>query len=266
MRDLYPRLCGNGEKEKAWRMVVDATPAQTGWLAAASHEGPIDAGTRRTSTGPAERPRDATARRDKGPPAGHMDNRESGPGRRAEGDMMRREIRHVYHGQKVIEGAGVTLRRMFGSREAALFDPFLMLDDFRSDHPHEYVKGFPWHPHRGIETITYVLKGDVAHGDSLGNSGIISAGDVQWMTAGSGRSAGLSSVSKASLLLPGSFLNGRVLRSATRAAMARLASCRDRKIRLRSLARIQRSTTCTPTSTLALSLGLRTRAGMTAEP
>lgn len=99
---------------------------------------------------------------------------------------MRREIRHIYHGQKVTEGAGVTLRRMFGSREAALFDPFLMLDDFRSDHPHEYVRGFPWHPHRGIETITYVLKGDVAHGDSLGNSGVISAGDVQWMTAGSG--------------------------------------------------------------------------------
>jgi redox-sensitive bicupin YhaK (pirin superfamily) len=99
---------------------------------------------------------------------------------------MRRQIRHIYHGQQVTEGAGVTLRRMFSSREAALFDPFLMLDDFRSDHPQEYIKGFPWHPHRGIETITYVLKGDVEHGDSLGNSGVISAGDVQWMTAGSG--------------------------------------------------------------------------------
>jgi hypothetical protein len=99
---------------------------------------------------------------------------------------MRREIRHIYHGRTVTEGAGVTLRRMFSSGEAALFDPFLMLDDFRSDRPDDYVKGFPWHPHRGIETITYVLKGDVEHGDSLGNRGVISAGDVQWMTAGSG--------------------------------------------------------------------------------
>jgi redox-sensitive bicupin YhaK (pirin superfamily) len=66
------------------------------------------------------------------------------------------------------------------------FDPFLMLDDFRSDNPEHFLKGFPWHPHRGIETITYVLKGDVEHGDSLGNTGVISSGDVQWMTAGSG--------------------------------------------------------------------------------
>lgn len=77
-------------------------------------------------------------------------------------------------------------RRAFGSSEVPLFDPFLMLDDFRSDKPEHYLKGFPWHPHRGIETITYVLEGDVEHGDSMGNKGIITSGDVQWMTAGSG--------------------------------------------------------------------------------
>jgi redox-sensitive bicupin YhaK (pirin superfamily) len=85
-----------------------------------------------------------------------------------------------------MEGAGVHLKRVFGFSEVPLFDPFLLLDDFRSDNPDHYVNGFPWHPHRGIETITYVLKGDVEHGDSLGNKGIISSGDVQWMTAGSG--------------------------------------------------------------------------------
>ena len=88
--------------------------------------------------------------------------------------------------QPVTEGAGVRLNRLFGHAEAPTLDPFLLLDDFRSDAPVDYLKGFPWHPHRGIETITYVLKGDVAHGDSLGNQGIISSGDVQWMTAGSG--------------------------------------------------------------------------------
>jgi quercetin 2,3-dioxygenase len=88
--------------------------------------------------------------------------------------------------QPVTEGAGVRLNRLFGHAEAPALDPFLLLDDFRSDRPEDYLKGFPWHPHRGIETITYVLKGDVEHGDSLGNKGTISSGDVQWMTAGSG--------------------------------------------------------------------------------
>lgn len=86
----------------------------------------------------------------------------------------------------MIEGAGVHLQRAFGFSEVPLFDPFLLLDDFRSDNPEHYRKGFPWHPHRGIETITYVLDGDVEHGDSMGNTGHITAGDVQWMTAGSG--------------------------------------------------------------------------------
>jgi len=84
------------------------------------------------------------------------------------------------------EGAGVHLHRVFGNNEVPLFDPYLLLDDFRSDNPDHYLKGFPWHPHRGIETITYVLAGDVEHGDSLGNKGVIGPGDVQWMTAGSG--------------------------------------------------------------------------------
>ena len=74
----------------------------------------------------------------------------------------------------------------FGFGDTDPFDPFLMMDDFRNDNPSEYLKGFPWHPHRGIETITYVLKGNVEHGDSLGNRGVLSDGDVQWMTAGSG--------------------------------------------------------------------------------
>ncbi len=85
-----------------------------------------------------------------------------------------------------IEGAGVRLRRAFGFGTEHLFDPFLMLDDFRGDDPADYIAGFPWHPHRGIETITYLLRGDVAHGDSLGNEGVIGPGEVQWMTAGSG--------------------------------------------------------------------------------
>lgn len=85
-----------------------------------------------------------------------------------------------------LEGAGVYLRRAFGFDTPQAHDPFLLFDDFRSDTPEQYLKGFPWHPHRGIETITYVLKGDVEHGDSLGNKGVISGGDVQWMTAGSG--------------------------------------------------------------------------------
>ncbi len=92
----------------------------------------------------------------------------------------------VLKSKPVIEGAGVHLKRAFGFAEVPEFDPFLMLDDFRSDNPEHFIKGFPWHPHRGIETITYVLKGDVEHGDSMGNKGVISSGDVQWMTAGSG--------------------------------------------------------------------------------
>ncbi|MBA3009856.1 MAG: pirin family protein [Proteobacteria bacterium] len=97
-----------------------------------------------------------------------------------------RKIKLILTGQPTMEGAGVHLKRLFGHAEAPILDPFLMLDDFRSDNPEHFLKGFPWHPHRGIETITYVLKGDVDHGDSLGNKGIISSGDVQWMTAGSG--------------------------------------------------------------------------------
>ena len=97
-----------------------------------------------------------------------------------------RKIRKVFKSNPTIEGAGVHLKRVFGFSEVPLFDPFLLLDDFRSDNPEHYTMGFPWHPHRGIETITYVLKGDVEHGDSMGNKGIISSGDVQWMTAGNG--------------------------------------------------------------------------------
>ncbi len=99
---------------------------------------------------------------------------------------MERDAVRIISAIPVIEGAGVHLNRVFGFSEVELFDPFLLLDDFRSDTPAHYLKGFPWHPHRGIETITYVLKGNVEHGDSLGNSGTISSGDVQWMTAGSG--------------------------------------------------------------------------------
>lgn len=99
---------------------------------------------------------------------------------------MIRKIKEIDQGKDVMEGAGVHLHRGFGFYNPEKYDPFLLFDDFRSDHPDEYLKGFPWHPHRGIETITYVLKGDVEHGDSLGNKGVISSGDVQWMTAGSG--------------------------------------------------------------------------------
>jgi redox-sensitive bicupin YhaK (pirin superfamily) len=100
--------------------------------------------------------------------------------------MSIRPIRRLAMSRPTIEGAGVHLRRAFGFGNTADFDPFLLLDDFRSDRPEDYVAGFPWHPHRGIETITYVLAGTVEHGDSLGNRGSIGAGDVQWMTAGSG--------------------------------------------------------------------------------
>lgn len=97
-----------------------------------------------------------------------------------------RRISKVFKSQPVVEGAGVHLKRAFGFSQVPLFDPFLLMDDFRSSEPAHYLKGFPWHPHRGIETITYVLEGVVAHGDSLGNTGEISSGDVQWMTAGNG--------------------------------------------------------------------------------
>ncbi len=96
-----------------------------------------------------------------------------------------REVRVTKKSRSIIEGAGVRLKRAFGYADTTL-DPFLLLDDFHSDDPNDYLAGFPWHPHRGIETITYMLHGQVEHGDSMDNSGVIGAGDVQWMTAGSG--------------------------------------------------------------------------------
>ena len=100
--------------------------------------------------------------------------------------MSVRPVKSILAAKPVIEGAGVHLRRAFGFGEMSEFDPFLLFDDFRGDRPADYMKGFPWHPHRGIETITYVLAGDVTHNDSLGNAGSLTAGDVQWMTAGRG--------------------------------------------------------------------------------
>ena len=100
--------------------------------------------------------------------------------------MSIRPIKFTNEARPTMEGAGVHLHRVFGFGETSDFDPFLMMDDFRNDDPQKYAQGFPWHPHRGIETITYVLKGQVEHADSLGNRGILSDGDVQWMTAGSG--------------------------------------------------------------------------------
>ena len=100
--------------------------------------------------------------------------------------MSIRPIKRLIKAKPTVEGAGVHLRRAFGFGNTGDFDPFLLLDDFRNDRPEHYLAGFPWHPHRGIETITYVLAGSVEHGDSLGNQGVIAAGDVQWMTAGSG--------------------------------------------------------------------------------
>jgi len=100
--------------------------------------------------------------------------------------MSIRPIKRITQSTPTMEGAGVKLRRAFGFGETAETDPFLLLDDFRNDRPQDYLAGFPWHPHRGIETITYVLSGTVEHGDSLGNRGILGSGDVQWMTAGRG--------------------------------------------------------------------------------
>ena len=100
--------------------------------------------------------------------------------------MSIRPVKELIKATPTVEGAGVHLQRAFGFGKTEEFDPFLLLDDFRNSRPQDYQAGFPWHPHRGIETITYVLAGTVDHGDSLGNSGTIAAGDVQWMTAGSG--------------------------------------------------------------------------------
>ena len=100
--------------------------------------------------------------------------------------MSIRPVKKLIKARPTLEGAGVHLRRAFGFGNTSDFDPFLLLDDFRNDNPDDYLAGFPWHPHRGIETITYVLAGTVEHGDSIGNRGAIGAGDVQWMTAGSG--------------------------------------------------------------------------------
>lgn len=100
--------------------------------------------------------------------------------------MSIRPVKRIARAQPTIEGAGVHLNRAFGFGDPSEFDPFLLLDDFRNERPADYLAGFPWHPHRGIETITYVLAGSVEHGDSMGNRGVIGAGDIQWMTAGRG--------------------------------------------------------------------------------
>lgn len=97
-----------------------------------------------------------------------------------------RKISRIIHGQPTSDGAGVRLTRIFGFYEQGLLDPFLLLDFFGSDNPDDYIAGFPWHPHRGMETVTYIMDGKVEHSDSMGNSGVIGKGDIQWMTAGSG--------------------------------------------------------------------------------
>jgi redox-sensitive bicupin YhaK (pirin superfamily) len=97
-----------------------------------------------------------------------------------------KSVARTYQARETLEGAGVRLHRAFGFHQLPLFDPFLMLDDFRANRPDEYLAGFPWHPHRGIETVTYMLDGRVEHGDSMGHAGNVTAGGVQWMTAGSG--------------------------------------------------------------------------------
>lgn len=99
---------------------------------------------------------------------------------------MMRNVESVWRSTPTIEGAGVRLKRVFGQAQVPKLDPFLLLDDFSSAKPADYIAGFPWHPHRGIETVTYMVRGKVAHEDSIGNKGTIRSGDVQWMTAGSG--------------------------------------------------------------------------------
>ena len=100
--------------------------------------------------------------------------------------MNIREIKRISESYSVTEGAGVQLKRVFAQKETTILDPFLLLDDFHSDNPDDYIAGFPWHPHRGIETVTYMLHGKVEHQDSIGNQGVLKGGDIQWMTAGSG--------------------------------------------------------------------------------
>ena len=100
--------------------------------------------------------------------------------------MSRRKCMQIVRGQHTVDGAGVHLRRVLGLNTVEDFDPFLMLDGFDSTNPQDYIKGFPWHPHRGIETVTYLLEGEIEHGDSLGNKGVIRDYQCQWMTAGSG--------------------------------------------------------------------------------
>lgn len=99
---------------------------------------------------------------------------------------MYRKVSLISKSEPTLEGAGVRLKRVFGYDKAKLMDPFLLLEDFHSEYPKDYLAGFPWHPHRGIETVTYMIRGSVEHGDSLGNKGVIEDGDIQWITAGSG--------------------------------------------------------------------------------
>jgi redox-sensitive bicupin YhaK (pirin superfamily) len=99
---------------------------------------------------------------------------------------VERPIQKILNRYETMEGAGVKLKRVLGNDDDSTLDPFLLLDHFGSDNPQDYLKGFPWHPHRGMETVTYMWTGEVEHGDSMGNKGVIHSGDVQWMTAGSG--------------------------------------------------------------------------------
>ena len=99
---------------------------------------------------------------------------------------MERQVKKILNRRPTLEGAGVKLKRVLGNDDDSTLDPFLLLDHFASDNPEDYIKGFPWHPHRGMETVTYMWTGEVEHGDSIGNKGVIKSGDVQWMTAGSG--------------------------------------------------------------------------------
>ena len=100
--------------------------------------------------------------------------------------LMERKVEKILERRTTLEGAGVRLRRVLGNDDESTLDPFLLLDHFGSDNPKDYIKGFPWHPHRGMETVTYMWTGEVEHSDSMGNKGVIRSGDVQWMTAGSG--------------------------------------------------------------------------------